>query len=1040
MLFEIAGGRFARRCVATGCARAAIILLFVILSPAGSYAALEPGIATPAGVRTDRIIVRAREGTPAAAIQRLHGNLGTTVAQTFAHERAGSVVQLPPGLSVAQAIAAFTSSGLVEYAEPDFLLHALVSPNDFNYVNQDQWNLHNTGVYGGVVGADIMAEQGWDLQREAPTVIVAVVDSGVRYTHEDLAANMWTNPGETGLDSRGRDKRTNNVDDDGNGYIDDVYGINVLTRSGNPMDDWGHGTHVAGIVGAVGNNGVGVTGVAWRVKIMAVKFIDAAANYSVSDAITALDYARLNGAKIITASWGGYAFNSGALRNAFSALRSAGIIVAAAAGNDNNNNDVTPLYPASYNFDNIIAVAATDRTDTRAGYSNYGATTVHLGAPGSPVFSTWAGTDRDYRYNEGTSMAAPHLAGAAALLRTRFPADTHQQIIQRILSSVDPLPSLTGRTKSNGRLNLAAALGSGSAPPPPPPPPSVLPAPSGLTATAASSSAINLNWTDNSSTETGFEVQRSTDGTTFSAAVSVGANVTSATVTGLNASTTYYFRVRAVQDSVTSAFSNTASATTQAPPPPPPPPPTGTWQSSDIGAVAAAGSASESSGTVTLRGSGADIWEGADEFRYYYQSLTGDGEIVARITGLTNTNAWAKAGVMMRETPGATSRHAFMCVTVANGTAFQRRTATAGPSASTSGYLGSALPTWMRIVRTGNIFTGFESTNGSTWTQIGAVTLDLPATVYVGLAVTSHNDGTLCTATFDQVSLNGGSAPPPAPITVAAPSGLTATAVSASQIDLAWTDNSTNETAFQVERSTDQQTFTLVGTTAANTPRYSDGALAASTTYYYRVRAIADSVTSSYSALASATTQSSGAPPAWLQADIGNVGIAGSGTISGNMATVRGSGGDIWEGADAFRFVYRQITGDCTIDAQVSSITNTHAWAKAGVMIRESLSANARNAFALVTPGNGVFAQSRLATGGATTATAGTWYATAPYWLRLVRTGTRVIAYESGNGSTWTQIAAFDLALNASIYVGLAVTSHDNTQLNTAVFTDPVIR
>ncbi len=532
----------ARRSVVTG------LLALVTFSFQPSLGAAVPDKVTPAAMRSDRIIVRLSPHASPLAVQQLHASLDSKPGRRLGRGRESQLVQLPARVTVAHALATFRQSGLVEFAEPDFLLHALITPNDFHF--QDQWNLHNTGIYGGIPGADIMAREAWEVQREAPDIIVAVIDSGVRYTHQDLAANMWVNPGESGSDALGRDKRSNGVDDDANGYVDDVHGINVLNGSGNPMDDWGHGTHVAGIVGAVGNNGVGVAGTAWRVKLMACKFITPAAQYSVSDAITCLDYAQAHGARIVTASWGGYAFTSTALREAISALREQGIIVAAAAGNDNSDNDTMPLYPASYDLDNIVTVAATDRTDTRAGFSNFGAQSVDLGAPGAPVFSTWSNSDQDYRYNDGTSMAAPHIAGACALLWTRFPGDTHQQIIQRIVSTVDVLPSLAGKTRSGGRLNLAAALAF----------PVALPAPSGLTATATSASTAALAWVDNSTTETGFEVQRSIDNVTFIVAGNLPANETSTSIGTLNGSTPYFFRVRALQNGTASAFSNTASA------------------------------------------------------------------------------------------------------------------------------------------------------------------------------------------------------------------------------------------------------------------------------------------------------------------------------------------------------------------------------------------------------------------------------------------------------------------------------------------------
>ncbi|HEY4174554.1 MAG TPA: S8 family peptidase, partial [Rhodopila sp.] len=362
----------------------------------------------------------------------------------------------------------FRKSGLVRYAEPDYYVRALdTTPDDFRYWDGSQWNLHNTGQLGGTPGADIHAPHAWDTQHSAAGVIVAILDTGVRYTHEDLAANMWINPGETGTDAQGLDKAGNGVDDDGDGYVDDVHGINTLTGSGDPGDDYGHGTHVNGIIGAVGNNAVGITGVAWGIQLMNCKFIDPNGQGSLSDAITCMEYAREKGARIINASWGGYAFTSTALRDAINSLRDAGIIFVAACGNDNNDNDANSLFPASYEFDNILAVAATDRTDAKAGFSNFGGTTVHLGAPGSPVFSCWNGSDSDYRYLQGTSMAAPHVAAACALIWAHYPDLNHHDVISRILNGVDPLPGLAGVTVSGGRLNLANAL----APLPPVTPP-----------------------------------------------------------------------------------------------------------------------------------------------------------------------------------------------------------------------------------------------------------------------------------------------------------------------------------------------------------------------------------------------------------------------------------------------------------------------------------------------------------------------------------------------------------------------------------------
>src|SRR5213082_1174594 len=264
---------------------------------------------------------------------------------------------------------------------------------------------------------------------------------------------MWVNSGEI---------PGNGVDDDGDGYVDDVHGINAINNAGDPNDDHGHGTHVSGTIGAVGNNTVGIVGVCWKVQIMACKFLDSTGSGFNSDAIKCMDYARSKGAKVINASWGSTSFNSQALHDAIDTLRQAGIIFVAAAGNSSQDNGVDPIYPASYDLDNIISVAATTRNDDLAVFSNYGASTVDLGAPGDPIFSCWNGSDSDYQYFQGTSMAAPHVTGACALLMAHYPNDNYQQIINRILSNVDPLPALAGKCVSGGRLNLLRALSGGS--------------------------------------------------------------------------------------------------------------------------------------------------------------------------------------------------------------------------------------------------------------------------------------------------------------------------------------------------------------------------------------------------------------------------------------------------------------------------------------------------------------------------------------------------------------------------------------------------
>lgn len=506
------------------------LLLLCVAPPARGQG---PGVAPPVVSRSDRLLVKPAAG---ADLSVLHGALGTAVLREFPDIGGLQVVQLPDGADADDFMTAYRQSGLVAYAEPDFIVRALKDPDDFRYWDGTLWGLRNTGIYGGTPGADIKAAQGWDVQTSAADIIVAVTDTGARLTHEDLGPNLWTNPGESGRNALGLDKGMNGLDDDNSGYRDDVHGINAILGTGLPLDDHGHGTHVSGTIGGVGNNSVGVTGVAWRVQLMECKFIDSSAQGSISDAITCLDYARRKGARIVNASWGDYSFNSTALYDALASLRSAGILFVAACGNDNSDNDARPLYPASYNLDNIIAVAATDRTDAKAWFSNFGAHTVHLGAPGAAVFSAWHGSDGDYRSYDGTSMAAPHVAGACALVWARYPTENYRQIRNRVLANTDPLPALAGRTVTGGRLNLFKALTV--APPPPPSLPVVSVAASDPAAAEAGNDRGEFTFTRAESTKDALTVyytlsgsaQNGADYQTLSGSVKIPANAGSATV------------------------------------------------------------------------------------------------------------------------------------------------------------------------------------------------------------------------------------------------------------------------------------------------------------------------------------------------------------------------------------------------------------------------------------------------------------------------------------------------------------------------------
>jgi subtilisin family serine protease len=353
----------------------------------------------------------------------------------------------------AQALRRLMRDGLIERVEANQRVQASAAPNDPQF--PAQWGLQNIGQAGGVPGADVKAPAAWDVQTGSPEIIVAVLDTGVDYTHPDLAANIWTNPGEI---------PGNGADDDGNGHADDVYGFDFYNFRPDPKDDNGHGTHVAGVIGAVGNNGIGVAGVNWQVRIMSVKVLDFSGGGFLSDTISGLHYAVDMGARVVNMSLATDEYSQ-SLADAVAAAEQAGVLVVAAAGNTATNNDASPRYPAGLTNSNVIAVAATTPADQLASFSNSGPTSVLLGAPGAGIVSTVPATGqvccRDpsgYKALDGTSEAAAFVSGAAALLLAQDAARTPAQLKRLLWTSSDPVPGLAGRIASGGRLNVANAL------------------------------------------------------------------------------------------------------------------------------------------------------------------------------------------------------------------------------------------------------------------------------------------------------------------------------------------------------------------------------------------------------------------------------------------------------------------------------------------------------------------------------------------------------------------------------------------------------
>lgn len=433
---------------------------------------------------------------------------GTTLGSQLPLATGFYEVDLGKGMTVAKALSAYKAEKGVLDAEPDYELSVSSVSND--PLLSQQWALNNTGQEGGTPGADIHAEQAWSVTTGSPNIVVAVLDTGVDYDQPDLAENIWINQADIpdywytkSNPASGYNKIVykseivtatpgiitfrdlNNPvnkglvwNSDGDSLIDagdllrpvsqggweepgktnDLIGWNYVSNNNNPMDQNGHGTNVAGILGAVGNNGIGVAGVDWNVQIMPVQFMGADGYGSISSFIQALNYAVQHGAKITNNSWEG-APNSQALYDAFQNAQQHGVICVAAAGNEATNDDTTLDYPASFStrLNNVVTVAATTNTDQLASFSNYGVNSVDLAAPGVNILSTLP--NGKYGAMSGTSMATPEVAGALALVWGLHPSWNYTQVINQVLNTTDKLSSLQGKVKTGGRLDLAAAVG-----------------------------------------------------------------------------------------------------------------------------------------------------------------------------------------------------------------------------------------------------------------------------------------------------------------------------------------------------------------------------------------------------------------------------------------------------------------------------------------------------------------------------------------------------------------------------------------------------
>ena len=418
-------------------------------------------------VEDNDILVKFKPGTSIETIRRITLRNNDQLKDEFENVGGWTKIDDQDGLDVNSVVNQYKAMPEVAEAQPDYQIN-LAPTEDFDVLSRytdregvlesgtpndpmfaNQWGLSNRGQDGGKESADIKALKAWTKTTGSKKVVVAVLDTGVDYTHEDLSSNIW-HPSENNLE---------NYYDDELGEVYDENGFDA-TGEDNPMDDNGHGTHCAGVIGADGDNGIGIAGINWKVEIMPLKFMNKRGNGSTSAAVQAINYviARKKqgvNVRIISASWGSTQ-SSKALEDAIRAAGEEGIIFIAASGNSSDDTDKRPHYPAGYKLPNVVSVAALDRNDKLASFSNYGAKTVHVAAPGAAIVSTWL--ENSFRDASGTSMATPHVAGIAALILSKEPNISVEKLKERLISSTDPLPDLKNKVVSGGRINAAKAV------------------------------------------------------------------------------------------------------------------------------------------------------------------------------------------------------------------------------------------------------------------------------------------------------------------------------------------------------------------------------------------------------------------------------------------------------------------------------------------------------------------------------------------------------------------------------------------------------
>jgi serine protease len=725
------------------------------------------------GYAADSVLVKFRFSATAADRTRARGLINAIKpARSYQVESRLEKLGLLPGRqSVMDAVDRLSSLPFVEYAQPDFRVRK-VSTNDPLYGLL--YAIENTGQEilsrQGIVDADMDVVEAWATETGDPELIIAVIDEGVDYAHEDLATNMWVNTGEI---------PNNNIDDDGNGFIDDVHGYDFFADDGDPMPDdgEGHGTHVAGTICAEGNNGIGIVGVVQQCKIMSLRFLGPNGGFT-SDAIAAIDYAVAMGAKISNNSWGSNYYDR-ALEDAISAADAANHIFVAAAGNDGVDTDIVPHYPSSFSAPNIVSVAATNNRDGKANFSNYGATSVDIGAPGNNIVSTYP--NNSYVWLSGTSMAGPNVTGVLALIWSKYPEWSHRQVIDHLYATGRPVAALAGITSTGKVANAESAVAIVA----PPSPPAV---PSGLMVEGVTHDTVSLSWADNADNEDAFLIER--NGQVL--AQTVNANVLEFTDTGLTGSTSYTYRVKARNAAGDSPWSNQAEAITDEPPL-----------------------------TQTIRVNSETTVAGRITAESYLATFEGDGlsEIIRerRSKGKPRNrysyldHRWvlsAPAGLAQLDITGFADASG-------DGDSFELFYSTgAGFNFICTLETGSPAPCSV----------DFDHPGGN---------------VIIRVTDTDQTPGNkaLESVSIDEIKMlidsTGGPSLPPA-----APTGLSADSSQPGVITLFWTDEADNESSYKIERSENSgATWVNMAVLSADTTTWDDNSVASLSTYLYRVSA-----------------------------------------------------------------------------------------------------------------------------------------------------------------------------------------------------------